>query len=125
MSENEISYHIRGAIFTVHNTLGPGLLESSYCACLTEVLIEKGLNVRNQVPIPLYWNGKNMGIGYRLDLLVEDKVIIEVKSTEALAEIHHKQIITYLNLMRLKLGILVNFNSINIRENIFRKVNSL
>ena len=125
MTENELSYHIRGAIFQVYNALGPGLLESSYCACLTEVLLEKGLHIKTEVPVPVFWNAKHLGIGYRIDLLVEDKVIIEVKSTEALAEVHHKQVLTYLSLTQLKLGILVNFNCDNITQNIFRKVNKL
>jgi GxxExxY protein len=125
MNENDISYKIRGAIFKVFNALGPGLLESSYEATLMYVLNQEGLEVRAQVALPLIYDGINMGVGYRIDLLVEDKVIIEIKSVEYLAEVHHKQVLTYLKLSGLKLGILVNFNCVEIGKSIYRKVNGL
>jgi GxxExxY protein len=125
VEENEISYKIRGAIFKVFNALGPGLLESAYEAALRHELLKLGLEVKSQVGIPLVYDKVNMEIGYRIDILVENKVIIEVKSVENLAEVHHKQVITYLKLSGKKLGLLVNFNCANIDESIFRKVNGL
>lgn len=125
MRENEISYLIRGAIFKVYNTFGPGLLESVYVSALMVELKDSGLMVRTQVPIPVIYQGHGLEMGFRLDLLVEDKVIIEVKSSEHFSEVHHKQVLTYLKLTDLKLGILVNFNVDDIRTGIFRKVNKL
>lgn len=125
MTENEISYKIRGAIFKVYNELGAGLFESVYEAALVYQLIKDGLNVKSQVPIPVLYDNQQLDIGFRLDILVEDKVIIEIKSVEELAKVHHKQILTYLKLTNLKLGILVNFNSDNISDSIHRKANNL
>ncbi len=98
MTENDISYKIRGAIFKVYNALGPGLLESAYENALAYELREAGLDVKEQVPLPFVYNGTKMDAGYRLDLLVEDKVIIEIKSVERILDVHHKQLITYLKL---------------------------
>ena len=125
MDENEISFKIRGCIFTVFNKLGPGLLESAYEAALIYELKKANLEVKNQVPLPMIYEEIRMEIGYRLDILVENKVIIELKSVENLLDVHHKQVITYLKLSGLKLGLLVNFNSDQIAQNIFRKVNGL
>ena len=125
MTENEISYQIRGAIFKIYNALGPGSLESVYVAALAFELRKKGLSVKTEVPIPVIYEEERLELGFRLDLLVENKVIIEVKSVENLAEVHHKQVLTYLKLTNLKLAILVNFNTANIEGGIFRKVNGL
>ena len=125
MTENEISSNIRGAIFKVYNSLGPGLLESVYVAALMYELKKDGLNVDSEVPLPVVYEGIKLKIGFRIDILVENLVIIEVKSVENLAEVHHKQVITYLKLSGKKLAILVNFNSNDIAESIFRKVNNL
>lgn len=125
MNENDISYKIRGAIFNVYNRLGPGLLESVYQAALGIELRKAGLDIKMEVPIPVYYDGEKLEIGFRMDILVNDKVIIELKSVETLAKVHHKQVLTYLKLSKLKLGILVNFNVDNITEGIFRKVNNL
>ncbi len=125
MTENDISYKIRGAIFNVYNALGPGLLESVYSAALFYELQEEGLKVEKEVPVPVYYKGTKLDVGFRLDLLIEDKVIIEIKSIETLAEVHHKQTITYLKVTGLKLAILVNFNVEEIKSGIFRKVNGL
>jgi len=125
MTENDISYKIRGAIFNIYNALGPGLLESVYVAAFVFELQKEGLKVRKEVPVPVYYEGEKLEVGFRLDLLVENKVIIEVKSVENLAEVHHKQVLTYLKLTKLKLAILVNFNVDNIKSGIFRKVNGL
>jgi len=125
MTENDISYKIRGAIFNIYNALGPGLLESVYVATLILELKKEGLKVLKEVAVPVYYDNEKLEIGFRIDLLVEDKVIIEVKSVEHLAEVHHKQVLTYLKLTGLKLAILVNFNVDKIKSGIFRKVNGL
>lgn len=125
MNENDISYKIRGAIFNVYNILGPGLLESAYEAALVYELKKAGLHVQNQVALPMIYEEVKVDIGYRLDIIVEHKVIIEIKSVELLLDVHHKQLITYLKLSGMKLGILVNFNSDEISKSIFRKVNGL
>ena len=125
MEENDISFKIRGCIFKVYNSLGPGLLESVYEAALIYEL--KGLNliVENQIPIPVKYNEIKLDLGFRADIIVEKKVIIEIKSVENLAEVHHKQVLTYLKLTGIKLGILVNFNTDDIKYSIYRKVNGL
>lgn len=125
MEENDISYKIRGAIFKVYNNLGPGLLESVYATALTFELEKEDLIVKKEVPVPVFYEKIKMEVGFRIDLLVENKVIIEIKSVENLAEVHHKQVLTYLKLTDLKLGILVNLNVENISAGIFRKVNGL
>ncbi|MDZ4148415.1 MAG: GxxExxY protein [Flavobacteriaceae bacterium] len=124
-SENEISYTIRGAIYNVFNLLGPGLLESVYVVALRHELKKQFLKVLTEVAVPVFYEGEKLELGFRLDLLIEDKVIIEVKSVENLAEVHHKQVLTYLKLTKLKLGILVNFNVAKINSGIYRKVNGL
>nr|WP_106132349.1 GxxExxY protein [Mongoliibacter ruber] len=124
MDENEISYLIRGAIFNVYKNLGPGFLESIYELALEFELREKGLKCEKQVSLPFYYRATELGV-FRLDLLVNDKVIVEIKSVSELMPIHHKQLISYLKLSGLKLGILVNFNVENISDGIFRKVNGL
>ena len=124
-TENEISYIIRGAIFKVYNELGPGLLESVYETVLSYELEKEGLTAKRQVMLPIFYDDIELDNGYRLDLLVNDKVIVEIKSVEKLAKVHHKQVLTYLKLSKLKLGILVNFNEDNITKGIFRKVNEL
>ena len=125
MTENEISYLIRGCVFKVFNNLGPGLLESAYERALSSELTEIGISFKTQVSLPMIYKGININAGYRLDFVVEDKVIIEVKSVEALLDVHHKQLITYLQLSGMKLGLLVNFNTAEISKNIIRKVNGL
>ena len=125
MEENGISFKIRGCIFKVFNTLGPGLLESVYEAALAYELQELNLRVETQVPIPVIYNQIRLDLGFRADMIVEKKVLIEIKSIENIAEVHHKQVLTYLKLTGIKLGLLVNFNSEEISRSIFRKVNRL
>lgn len=125
MTENELSYLIRGAIFDVYNTLGPGLLESVYKRALTYELSQKSLQIEPEVPVPVIYKDQKMDLGFRIDILVDRKVLIELKSVELLHEVHHKQVLTYLKLTGLKLGLLVNFNSEDITKSIFRKVNGL
>jgi GxxExxY protein len=124
MEENDISFEIRGAIYNVYNELGSGLLESVYKAALKWELVERGLKVNNELPLPVYYKNYKIDVGFRIDLLVENKVILEVKSVENLSALHHKQVLTYLKVTNLKLGILVNFNVLNINEGIFRKLNN-
>jgi GxxExxY protein len=125
MTENDISFLIRGAIFKVYNSLGPGLLESAYTHILMYELSKQGLQVRKEVPLPIIYEEEKLDVGYRIDLLVNDLAIIELKSVEKLMDVHHKQLITYLKLSNKKLGILVNFNTLKIDSSIFRKVNNL
>jgi GxxExxY protein len=124
MTENELTYKIRGAIFDVYYELGPGLLESIYHESLIIDLKQKGLKVSSEISFPLEYKGETLKTHFRLDLLVEDKIIIEIKSVKELTDLHHKQLLTYLKITKLSLGILVNFNSENIQKNIFRKVNN-
>jgi GxxExxY protein len=125
MTENEISYKIRGAIFRVYNTLGPGLLESVYEAALAFELKREGLDVRTQVGLPVIYEQEELNLGFRIDILVNDLVVIEVKSVDGILDVHHKQVLTYLKLSNRKLGILVNFNTEDISNSIIRKVNGL
>jgi len=125
MTENEISFAIRGAAFKVNTALGPGLLESVYEMALTYELRQAGFDVVNQVGVPMVYSAVKMDIGFRLDILVNDLVIVEIKSVEALADIHHKQLLTYLKLSGKKLGLLINFNSCSLKDSIVRIVNSL
>lgn len=125
MTENQISYLVRGAIFNVYNNLGPGILESAYEKALIHELKKMNVHVASQVSQPLEYENCYLDVGYRLDLLVENKVIVEIKSVESLSEVHHKQVLTYLRLSILKLGILANFNTDNISKSIYRKVNGL
>ncbi len=123
MKLNDITYQIRGAIFTVYNELGPGLLESIYEQALFIELGFSGLVVQKQVPLDVVYKGSNLGLGYRIDLLVEDLVLVELKSVETLALIHLKQLQTYLKITGKPLGILVNFNTTDLKGNIKRVVN--
>lgn len=122
MTENEISYIIRGAIYKVYNELGPGLLESIYEAALCYQLRKDGLHIASQVPLKVLYDGKTLPIDYRLDILVEDKVIIEIKSVEEMKDLFHKQLLTYMRIAKVRLGILVNFNTGDINSNIIRKI---
>ncbi|ALR30480.1 GxxExxY protein [Chryseobacterium sp. IHB B 17019] len=125
MNENEISFYIRKSIFSVYNELGPGLLEKVYEKILIYELQSNGLNVKSQVQIPIEYKGVFVDTSFIADIIVEDKVIIEIKSIHEINNIHHKQLITYLKLTKLKLGILVNFNTDYIDKSIIRKVNGI
>jgi GxxExxY protein len=125
MTENEISEKIIGCAIQVHRELGPGLLESSYEECLYYELFQSGLYVEKQKPLPLAYKEVKLDCGYRIDLIVERKVIIEVKSVEALNDIHLAQVLTYLKLSNCKLGLLMNFNVLLVKDGIKRIVNKL
>jgi GxxExxY protein len=125
MNENELSYRVIGIALDLHRSLGPGLLESVYENALAYDLIESGLEVKTQVPMPFVYKEIRMETGYRLDILVENKLIIEVKSVETLAPVHYAQVLTYLKLSGIKLGLLINFNTKVLKEGIHRIVNNL
>ena len=123
MELNDITYAVRGAIFSVYNELGPGLLERVYEEALALELSTIGLTSLRQVPINVLYKGKNLGLGFTMDILVEDTVIIELKSVESIADVHKKQLLTYLKLTNKPLGLLVNFNTADINANIIRIAN--
>lgn len=125
MTENQISEKVIGSAIQVHKELGPGLLESSYEECLYFELRESGLYVEKQKPLPLFYKETKLDCGYRVDMLVENKLIIEVKSVDALNDVHLAQVLTYLKLSKCKLGLLINFNVVLVKEGIKRVVNKL
>ena len=125
MTENEISHAIIGVAIELHKNIGPGLLESAYENALAFDLKQLGLDIRQQVPMPFIYKEVKQDIGYRIDLVVNNKVIIEVKSIEALAPVHFAQTLTYLKLSGLKLGLLINFNSKILKDQIHRIANNL
>jgi GxxExxY protein len=122
MIEEELTYKIRGAIFAVYKELGPGLLENIYEAALVYELEKRGLKVEAQKQIQVYYDGKVLPIDYRIDLLVEDKVILELKSVSELKDVHFKQLLTYLRITKKRVGLLVNFNTEDIVKSIHRIV---
>ncbi|MBZ4189135.1 GxxExxY protein [Niabella beijingensis] len=125
MDINQLTYQIRGAIFKVHKILGSGLLESVYEAALAHELIQNGMNIKTQVGLPVIYEQVQLELGFRVDILVEDAVIVEVKSIEVLHDVHKKQLLTYLKLSGKKVGLLVNFNcnSIVSKESLIRIIN--
>ena len=125
MTENQISYQIRGAIFDVYNELGPGLLESVYEEAMVFELKKRGLCIQRQLEVPILYKGERLSTDLRLDLLVEDSVIVELKSVSELQDVHYKQLLTYLKLTKKKLGILVNFNTDDIQYDIKRVANGM
>jgi GxxExxY protein len=125
MTENDIAKHIVDAAFRIHTTLGPGLLESVYHTVLAYELAQRGLRTASQQPISIVYGSIRMDIGFRADLIVEDQVIVEIKSVEIVAPVHRKQLLTYLRLTDKRLGLLINFNAFLIKDGIFRIVNGL
>lgn len=123
--ENEISQLIIGCAIKVHTALGPGLLESAYEECLFYELVKEGLKVEKQKALPLIYEEIKLEVGYRLDLIVEDKVIVEIKACEGLNDVHLAQVLTYLKLSDVKLGLLINFNVTRVKDGIKRVVNNL
>jgi len=125
MDLNDLTYQVRGAIYKVHSILGPGLFESVYEAALIYELRQLNLDVQSQVALPVLYNNVQLEIGFRLDILIEDTVIVEIKSVETLLDVHKKQLLTYLKLSGKKLGILVNFNVSTLvsKESLIRIIN--
>ncbi|NJO90501.1 MAG: GxxExxY protein [Chloroflexia bacterium] len=125
MTENELATKIVNTAYNIHIRLGPGLLESVYEEIMYYELVKQGLNVERQKAIPVVWDELKMSLGFRADLIVENKVIIELKSVENIAQVHPKQLLTYLKITNLKLGLLINFNEKLIKDGITRIVNNL
>lgn len=125
MTENEIASLVLGSAIEVHKALGPGLLENAYKACLFYKLKQEGLHVVKEKSMPVYFESVQLECGYRIDLLVENKVVIELKSVEALHPVHLAQTLTYLKLGNYKLGLLINFNVTYLRQGIKRVANNL
>ena len=125
MTENEIAKVIVDVAFKIHSSLGPGLLESVYEVVFFHALRKRGLNVERQVPVPIVYDGIEFEEGFRADLIVEGKVIIEIKSVEEIALVHKKQLLTYLRLMDKRLGLLINFGAALIKEGISRVANGM
>ena len=125
MNENQLSKIIVNTAFQIHSQLGPGLLESVYEEIMYYELRQQNLDVDRQKPIPVIWDDLKMQLGFRADLIVNNKVIIELKSVENIAPVHPKQVLTYLKLTNIKLGLLINFNESLIKNGIMRIVNNL
>jgi len=125
MDLNQLSYKIRGACFAVHTALGPGLLESIYHQALLEELAFRQLNCISELPISVSYRGKELGLGFRIDILVENKIAVELKSVKSLKDVHKKQLLSYLKLAAMPIGLLVNFNSSRLdSKNLIRIINS-
>ena len=120
---NSITEKVIGGAIAVHKELGPGLLESAYAACLAFELADRGLSVEQQRELPVTYRGAKLDCGYRLDLLIEDKVVVELKSVEKLAPIHEAQLLSYLKLSGCKVGLLINFNVPVLKDGVKRLVN--
>jgi GxxExxY protein len=120
MNDNELTHQIIGAAIEVHRTLGPGLLESAYEECLAQELLLRGLRIERQKPIPVIYKDAKLECGYRIDLVVEGRVVVELKSVEALAPIHEAIMLTYLRVSGCKLGLLINFNVELLKDGIRR-----
>ena len=125
MTENEVAKQIVDAAYRVHTSLGPGLLESAYEAVLAFELENRGLRVIRQQPVPITYHGTRIEMGFRADLIVADLVIVEIKSVEAVAPVHKKQLLTHLRLAGKRLGLLINFNVALIKEGITRIANGM
>jgi GxxExxY protein len=125
VTENEIAKHIVDAAFKIHTSLGPGLLESVYEAVMAQELARRGLHSERQQVLPVVWENVHLEAGFRVDLMVENKVIVEIKSVEAIAPVHRKQLLTYLRLANKRLGILINFDVDLIKDGVARVVNGL
>ena len=120
--DEELTRKIIGAAVEVHKNIGPGLLESAYEACLCWELDYRGLKYQRQVPLPVVFKGVSLECGYRMDVVVDDRVVVEVKSIETLGPIHEAQLMTYLRLSKKRVGLLINFNCILLRDGILRRV---
>ncbi|MBK1990023.1 GxxExxY protein [Sphaerospermopsis aphanizomenoides BCCUSP55] len=125
MQENELTGLIIGSAMRIHTALGPGLLESAYEECLDYELKKANLNVGRQISVPLIYENVKLDCAYRLDLLVENKIIVEVKSVESIKPIHSVQLLTYLKLANCKLGLIINFNVLHLKDGIKRVANNL
>jgi GxxExxY protein len=125
MDENDLAHEVIGSAIEVHRALGPGLLESAYQNCLVHELGLRGLSVETEVMIPIEYKGLLVGEAYRADLLIENKLIVELKSVESVSDVHKAQLLTYLRLTQRKLGLMINFNTALVKDGILRIVNNL
>ena len=125
MTENEIGKIVVDSAIKIHKALGPGLLEGAYEACLTHELRMRGLDVQSQVGLPIKYEDVTLDVGYRIDILIEGKVILELKAVEKLLPIHEAQLLSYLKLSNCRLGFLLNFNVFKMKDGIRRMVNDL
>jgi GxxExxY protein len=125
MNENDIAKVVVNVCYQIHRELGPGLFESVYEEILYEILIDMGYSVKRQYPIPVIYKGKHYNLGFRADLIINDSVLIELKSVDKLHHVHFKQTLTYVKLSNLKLGLLINFNEALVKDGIKRIVNNL
>jgi len=123
MEDNEITEKIIGCAINVHKVLGPGLLESAYLACLYYELVKSGLSVEKEKPLPLVYEEVKLDCGYRTDLVIETRIVVEVKSVDALTDIHLAQVLTYLKLSNNRFGLLINFNVLKLKDGVKRIVN--
>jgi GxxExxY protein len=123
MTENQISKFVLDCAFKVHSQLGPGLLESAYQECLYYEIKKSELFVQKEVPLPLTYEEVQLEVGYRIDLLVENKFIVEIKTVESLSDVHLAQVLTYLKLSKIKLGFLLNFNVSRLKNGVKRVIN--
>jgi GxxExxY protein len=123
MNENFVSGEILDCCVQIHKVLGPGLFESVYEEVLAFELINRGLHLRRQVPIPVIWKEVKLDQGFRADLIVENKVVVEIKSIDSIAQVHKKQLLTYLRLVDIRVGLLVNFNEALLKDGVTRIVN--
>jgi GxxExxY protein len=122
MTANEVSHHIITAAMKVHSALGPGLLESAYEACLAHELRKAGLKVESQVGLPVVYDGIKLDLGYRIDMLVNDLVVVELKSVEEISRVHIAQVLSYMKLSKKQLGLIINFNVLRLKDGIKRLV---
>lgn len=123
MEDNEITEKIIGCAIKIHKALGPGLLESAYQACLYYELVKSGLSVEKEKPLPLVYEEVKLDCGYRMDLVIERRIVVEVKSVDALTDIHLAQVLTYLKLSNNRFGLLINFNVLKLKDGVKRIVN--
>ncbi|SRR5579871_2724126 len=122
MTANEVSRHVITAAMKVHSALGPGLLESAYEACLAHELRKAGLKVETQVGLPVVYDGIKLDLGYRIDMLVNDLVVVELKSVEEISRVHVAQVLSYMKLSKKQLGLIINFNVLHLKDGIKRLV---
>ena len=125
MDENALSNEVIGAAIEVHRQIGPGLLESVYQECLTYELTGRGINVKQEVPVAVRYKGREFPAAYRMDLLIEDKLVGELKAVDIMLPVYMAQLLSYLKMSRLKLGLLINFNVPQLRDGVKRVVNQL
>jgi GxxExxY protein len=123
MTGNDLTGMLIDAAMHIHRTLGPGLLESVYSAILAYELKKRGLRVASEVPIPVQWDNLTIDVGFRADLIVEDEVIVELKSVEKTAAVHKKQLLTYLRVTNKRVGLLINFGEVLLKDGITRMIN--